>query len=495
MFHSLKILFIKFFYLRARYIFTRSGRLRLRYVMPFAFCLLALPFLFSNIVASFISYGAVTSSVANIIGIQTDYAALSSPENHENPSAGHSPVSSGIRKAAVAIQKPTLPLYKEIKINAGETLAGALQGQGVGGKDTYFALEAMSKYYDVRKIRPGQVVDVYFKRAPDGEARVFEHLEMKLDPVRNVKVSRTGEYKFAANLEEKELVTRTYARSATIDSSLYASAAKNDIPDKVVANLIKLYSWSLNMKKDIRRGDEIEVLYETTESEDGTYSRTGKILHANLKLGNREYPIYRFEMADGRIDYFEPSGMTVKKALMKNPVSNTRISSGYGMRRHPILGYKKMHTGIDFAAPKGTPIYATGSGIIDFIGRKGGYGNYIAIRHNATLKTAYAHLNGFKSGLKKGQRVKQGDLIGYVGTTGRSTGPHLHYEVLVNNQHVNPRSKQLPTGEQLQGKEMQQFKTVMASMNRQYAELKSSVKLASFFPHKSEDPDHKIHIR
>jgi len=203
------------------------------------------------------------------------------------------------------------------------------------------------------------------------------------------------------------------------------------------------------------------------------------ILYANLKMGKREIPLYRYKMRDGRTDYFQPSGRSVKHTLMKTPIKGARMSSGFGKRRHPVLGYTKMHAGVDFAAPKGTPIFAAGDGIVERAGWFSSYGKYIRIRHGSNLKTAYAHMSKINSKVKSGKRVKQGQVIGYVGTTGRSTGPHLHYEVIKNGRKVNPRSVNLPVGEDLQGKEKENFKYVMNKLRRQYASIVEGTKVAS----------------
>jgi len=244
---------------------------------------------------------------------------------------------------------------------------------------------------------------------------------------------------------------------------------------------------NIDFQRDIRKGDEIEVLYEAFETEDGEFARYGNVLYANLTVGGREYPIYRFEMDNGDVDYFEPSGISIRKTLMKTPIDGARISSGFGMRHHPVLGYNKMHKGMDFAAPTGTPIYAAGDGVVEKAGRNGGYGNYIRIRHNSKLKTAYAHLHRISSRVKPGARVKQGQIIGKVGTTGRSTGPHLHYEVLLANKQVNPRSVTLPTGEQLVGKNMDRFKWLVGHVYQQYASLSDGLKFAALSGKKDDE--------
>ena len=185
-------------------------------------------------------------------------------------------------------------------------------------------------------------------------------------------------------------------------------------------------------------------------------------------------------MKDGRIDYFGPDGISIKRTLMKTPINGARMSSGYGKRKHPVLGYTKMHKGVDFAARTGTPIFAAGDGVIEKAGWFSSYGKYIRIRHNSQLKTAYAHMSKIRSNVKPGTRVTQGQVIGYVGTTGRSTGPHLHYEVIKNGRQVNPRSVNLPTGEELTGEEKAKFKTVVSDFRRKYAAALEGTKVASF---------------
>ena len=387
-------------------------------------------------------------------------------------------VSSGIRKASFALQKPEKPRFKELEVRSGDTVAGLLQEAGLSGQEAYYAVKALSKYYDVRKVKSGQKIDVHFKSGDDGELE-FSKMAMKLDPVKEVSVERDGPEKFQAELSEKELFPRTYARKANIQTSLYGSAARASIPSSVIAEMIRIYSWNIDFQRDIRSGDKIEVLYEAFETEDGEFSRYGNVLFANLHVRGRDFPIYRFEMDDGRIDYFEPEGISIRKTLMKTPVDGARISSGFGLRRHPVLGYNKMHKGMDFAAPTGTPIYAAGDGIVEHAGRKGSYGNYVRIRHNSKLKTAYAHMHKIKSSVKVGTRVRQGQVIGTVGTTGRSTGPHLHYEVLLSGKQVNPRSVNLPTGEQLAGKQLKRFKSLLGNVRQQYVSLSRGLKFAS----------------
>ena len=372
---------------------------------------------------------------------------------------------------------------KTVTLDSGDTIADVLEKAGVSGADAYNAVAAMSDHLDPRKVRPGNKIVLNFE--PDfaqenaADQYKFSAMRIKIDPTQDVVVTRGANGDFGSKLVEKPVETVMKAGHAKIETSLYGSALKAGIPAPVVAELIHIYSWNVDFQRDIRQGDKIEVLYEAKETKDGDLAHYGNILYASLSIGGKNLPIYRFEESDGHVDYFERDGHSIKRALMKTPVDGARISSGFGMRHHPILGYTKMHKGIDFAAPLGTPIYAAGDGIIDFAGRNGGYGNYIRIRHNSRLKTAYGHMHKFAKNIGKGARVKQGEIIGYVGSTGRSTGPHVHYEVQIDGKQVNPNSVNVPTGEQLKGKPLQRFKDILHQFDQEYASLAGRLKVAS----------------
>lgn len=413
----------------------------------------------------------VLAAIDPSAGVEGDVNAES-----ENDGIG-SHVSGLVRNAAELIKKADGPQVQEITVGKGDTIAGVLQNAGLDGAEAYQAVKALSEYFNPRRVKAGQTIDVEFKANDEGNKN-FQKLALRLSPIKEVIVSKTEDNGYQAELHEKELTKQTYVGVAEIQTSLYGSAAKANIPSSVIANMIRVYSWDVDFQRDIRRGDKVEVMYEVYETEDGEFAKYGDILYANLGLSGSEKPIYRFEMADGRVDYFEPNGHSIRKTLMKTPVDGARISSGFGMRHHPVLGYNKMHKGMDFAAPTGTPIYAAGDGVIDYYGRRGGYGNYIRIRHNGTLKTAYAHMHKYAKGMGKGVRVKQGQVIGYVGTTGRSTGPHLHYEVLVNNAQVNPNSVDLPTGETLAGADLKKFKSQLKDADKLYVSLTEGFKFA-----------------
>jgi murein DD-endopeptidase MepM/ murein hydrolase activator NlpD len=246
-----------------------------------------------------------------------------------------------------------------------------------------------------------------------------------------------------------------------------------------MAAMIRAYSYDVDFQRDIQPGDEFQVMYERYFTDEGAAARDGDILYAALTFGGRQRELYRYKTRDGIVDYFNRQGESIRKALLRTPIDGARVSSKFGMRRHPILGFSKMHAGMDFAAPTGAPIYAAGNGVIEEIGRKNGYGNYVRIKHNQQIATAYAHLSKFGRGMRRGGQVQQGDIIGYVGTTGRSTGPHLHYEVMRGGRQINPMSIDLPTGVALEGPEMAAFKRHVEESDRQFAaSLQSSQQVA-----------------
>lgn len=463
---------------RVRYVLTRRNTIRLRYVVG-VFVVLGAGVLTVSSNASLVSPFQYSQGYENSALADGDYDAQDQAFMDEHlPKNLKEEVSGAMRNAAKMLKKAESP-YRQVSIEAGDTIAGVLQEAGLSGSEAYFTVKALSEHFEPRNVKSGQVLDLEFKKDRKSGEMAFKKMSMSLSPVKEVSIQKNGPEDFATAVKEKKMVKKTYGRLAQIETSLYGSAERAKIPAPIIADMIRIYSWDVDFQRDVRRGDRVEVLYEAQETEDGAYAKYGNILFANLSIGGDEVPIYRFEMDNGRVDYFEPDGTSVRKTLMKTPIDGARISSGFGMRRHPVLGYNKLHKGMDFAAATGTPIYAAGDGVIDYIGRKGGYGNYIRIRHNSKLKTAYAHMHKFKKGMSNGKRVEQGDVIGYVGSTGRSTGPHLHYEVLVNGVQTNPRSVDLPTGEILEGKQLARFKSMVKGLNQQYVSLTKGLKFAA----------------
>ncbi len=380
------------------------------------------------------------------------------------------------------------PYEKVVKIGKGDTFGEVLQRAGLNAVEAHNAAQVIKKHYDPRALKLGQTVRLKYERASDTESAAGQQatglqlasLQMEIDAVRSVRLSRDqSELGFTAAIDEKEILKKVAANRAEIETSLYGSALKAGLPRSVVADAIRVYSYDIDFQRDVRRGDSLEVLYEQYETEDGRQVKTGDIIMARINVGGVTKTAYRFKNKNGDVDFFTADGKSMRKALMRTPVDGARISSGFGVRRHPVLGYTKMHKGMDFAAPTGTPIFAAGDGTIERAGRFSSYGNYVSIRHNGSTKTAYAHMSRFAKGVKPGTRVKQGQVIGYVGSTGRSTGPHLHFEVMENGVQVNPRNIKTQQGESLKGTELASFKEQIRKIDSQFASLTRNMKMAS----------------
>jgi len=350
---------------------------------------------------------------------------------------------------------------RTVALGRGKTLIQLLLDAEVSQEEAHKAVAAMRAVHDPRRLRAGQEFTVLFDRTADTPRFVGFEFQPAVETV--VAVS-AADGVFTASEQSKPLTRQVMAARGTITSSLFQAGAEAGVPAQVLAALIRNYSYDVDFQRDIQEGDSFEILYENWVTEDGSVARQGGIQYAALRLSGKTLPIYRFEDKDGTAEYFNRKGESVRKGLLRTPIDGARISSKFGMRRHPVLGYSKMHKGVDFAAPTGTPIYAAGDGVIDEAGPKGAYGNYVRIRHNGQVSTAYAHMSRFGKNIRRGARVAQGDVIGYVGSTGRSTGPHLHFEVLKGNRQVNPMSVDLPTGRTLDGKELKQFQALVAEL-------------------------------
>ncbi len=263
--------------------------------------------------------------------------------------------------------------------------------------------------------------------------------------------------KFEASKIKKNFTKKIVYRETIIEDSLYRSAINLGITPNIIIEFARLYGFQVDFQRDIWKNDSFQIIYEEFVNDNDKVVDTGEIIFANLKLRDSDLQLYKYEYKKNKIDYFDENGKSIKKTLMKTPINGARLSSSFGKRKHPILGYTKMHTGTDFAAPTGTPIMASGDGKITKAGWCGGGGNCVKIKHNNTYQTVYAHMSKFGRGIKKGTRVKQGQIIGYVGSTGLSTGPHLHYEVIENGRKINSQKLKLPSGKILKGDERKKF--------------------------------------
>ncbi|MBI3676153.1 MAG: peptidoglycan DD-metalloendopeptidase family protein [Proteobacteria bacterium] len=392
---------------------------------------------------------------------------------------------------------------RTVTMDSGDTLVGALTQSGVSAEDASAAVVALAKVYNTRSLRAGQSFEVTFKPAEgpavqitytpphsasaandsDGSAPepVGQLLSISFSPTvdHDVSIARTTDGSFVAQDAQKKLEAHYHHAGATIDSSLYLAAMQAGIPADVVVDMIHMFSYEVDFQRDIRPGDSFEVLYDYYYTPDGQPAKQGEISYAVMKLAGRTVALYRYQPNPNEpADFFNAKGQSAKSMLMKTPVDGARISSGFGMRFHPVLGYSRMHKGIDFAVPVGTPVMAAGTGTVVMAGLSNGYGNYVRINMGNGYQTAYGHLSRYAPGIHKGSHVHQGQIIAYSGNTGLSTGPHLHYEILVNNEQVNPLKVKVATGRKLGGKDLRDFLQQRTHVDTKIAAMPLETKLA-----------------
>ena len=408
---------------------------------------------------------------------------------------------------------------RTVTLDSGDTLAGMLEDVGISAQDANAVVAAMGKNFDARALKTGQAFDLTYSVATigavgpsatprtttvmvndkpvvvpvdagieDGSDATAENsepisrlLSLHFSPSieQEMTVTRTTEGGFTAELVKKELQAHSHRAGGTIDSSLYLAAMQAGIPADVVVDMIRMFSYKVDFQRDLHPGDKFEVYYDYYYTPDGTPAKYGAISYAMMTLDGKEIPMYRFQPnPDEPAEYFDSKGESAKGLLMKTPVDGARISSGFGSRFHPILGYTRMHKGVDFAVPTGTPVMAAGAGTIQFMGRASGYGNFVKISHGNGYSTDYGHLARFAPGMRRGARVRQGQVFAYSGMTGMATGPHLHYEILVNNVQVNPLTVKMAQGRQLAGKLLRIFQDKRQEIDAMIAGLALETKVA-----------------
>lgn len=343
-----------------------------------------------------------------------------------------------------------LSTVKTLKIRSGDSLGPLLQNNGLTGGQAYKVTQAFSTVYKPRNVRVGQEFNLHF----NGET--LEHLTFKPSVEKTVFVDYNGE-DYTAREIAAEFKYETIGVAAEISNSLYVDATGLGAPDRVVQQFANIYEYSVDFQRDIQPGDNFEMFFQVARDRKGKIIKSGDLLYTSFSPRGKQSDYWLYVDSKGRENFYDEKGKTAKRKLRATPVNGARLSSSYGRRKHPILGYRKMHAGVDFAAPRGTPILAAGSGTVERANRYGSFGNYIRIRHTDGYKTAYAHLKGFARGVRAGTYVKQDQVIGYVGTTGRSTGPHLHYEVHHHGKKINPRRLSQLAGKPLAKSEMPNF--------------------------------------
>jgi murein DD-endopeptidase MepM/ murein hydrolase activator NlpD len=342
-----------------------------------------------------------------------------------------------------------------VKILPGETFEAAVRRAGVAPDEARRAVETLAEAMDTVHIKAGMAFDAAIAqpRGQRGPARLIG-LSLKTGPATAITLSRTFDGALRLRELEEKIRDETTVAEGEVTGSIYESAAKLGATPAVTAEVVKLFAHKLDFQRDIQPGDEFKLVFDRKVTESGRTVAVGELEYAELH-GVR---FYRFERNDGDVQYFDEAGKNIKGFLLRTPVDGARITSLFGMRRHPVLGYTRAHQGVDFGAGTGTPILAAGDGVVKEAGRKGGYGNWLKIGHGGGWDTGYGHISRYAKGIRPGVRVKQGQLVAYVGATGLATGPHLHYEVWLNGQRINPIGAKAPQGTVLAGSELAQFK-------------------------------------
>ena len=362
-----------------------------------------------------------------------------------------------LKKTLNHIIKNLEPKYKKIrhKIKAGETFDKILKDYSIEKKEIDKIKNSLKKKVNINKLSTKQNIQFSLDKTNN---KITEFI-YQISNTQKIYLKRNFEEDdFKESMVTIKLDKEIIYKENIILQSLYKAATDENIPANIVIEFARIYGFQVDFQRDIRKQDKYQIMYEVFLNEKNQIMETGEILYANLKLSGQDNDLYYFDY-EGSEGHYDKNGKSVKKALMKTPINGARLSSPFGMRKHPIDGFNKMHKGTDFAAPMGTPIMASGDGVIKKAGWCGGGGNCVKIRHNSTYQTVYAHMSKFARGIKNGVRVKQGQTIGYVGSTGKSTGPHLHYEVIVNGKKVNSQKLKLPSGKILKDKERKLFET------------------------------------
>ena len=364
---------------------------------------------------------------------------------------------------------------RKLVVGRGDTLMHLFLRAGVPRNQAAGAIDALRRVYEPRRIVPGQkLVVTYLAGDPMLEDRriLLRKISLATGPGKAVTVERNARG-FEARKIETPTETRLARAGGKISSSLYRAAEDAALPMRILIQLVRVFSWDVDFQREIRAGDGFDVAWETLHTPEGAFVSHGKMVYGSLTMRGKRLELFRFKSRHGT-DYFDRTGAGARKPLMRTPIDGARLSSKFGKRRHPILGYTKMHRGVDFAARPGTPIYSAGDGRISYAGRKGAYGIYVRIRHNSRYQTAYAHMRGIRRGIRRGARVSQGQVIGYVGSTGRSTGPHLHYEILVDGRQVNPISVAMTPQVRLKGEDLTAFHVFRGSLERRLARIQGT---------------------
>lgn len=381
-------------------------------------------------------------------------------------------------ESAAAETDPEAAEQRVVMVRRGDTLLDLLLNAGIPRADAHEAVSALRSVFNPRELRPGQEITLMLKPLSTGEQPGLIGASFAANAERDINLSRDSDGRFTALGRDRDLRRELVRASGTVRSSLFEAGSTVGVPGTIMVELIRALSYDVDFQRDVQPGDTFDLVFERFRDEDGRFAKDGNVLFGALTLSGNTKRVYRHVMRNGTVGYFNELGENVRKALLRTPIDGARLTSGFGTRKHPILGYSAMHKGVDFGAPQGTPIQAAGEGIVEFSGWNGSYGQYVRVRHNSEYASAYAHLSRIATDVRQGERVRQGQVIGYVGSTGRSTGPHLHYEVMRRGTQINPLNVQLPTARKLDGPELIQFRTAKAELDLHIAGLEPSSRIA-----------------
>lgn len=364
-------------------------------------------------------------------------------------------------------------VQEQVTVASGDTLLGILSKVGVNSADADGLVAALSPIFGPRDLQPGQTIHLSLTGAPEAGAKRLDAVQINVDSTRDIVASVIAPGEFNAKIIPQKVTYRPTLVSGTITTTLYGAAQSAGLPLSILMEMIRAYSFDVDFQRDVHPADTFQVVYRKAYDSKGRYLADGEMLFAALSLRGETREIYEFTTAQGYVDYFNSSGQSVRKMLMRTPVEGAWISSVFGWRKNPIYGYSEFHRGLDFAVPMNTPIMAAGNGTVVVAGYSKDYGNYVQLRHANGYQTLYGHMVAFARGIRVGSAVSQGQVIGYVGTTGMSTGPHLHYEVIYRGERINPATVVSPSGPTLSGEELARFERTREKIDSEYLALKA----------------------
>jgi len=445
----------------------RNGLLR-SLASPRASLYLSLGALFAGVGVHSLSPFSIAGSLTSPV---PQFSAALTPIGDQPSLSLDQPMSSEIHAWWTSAPKLLDPRIESFVLRRGDTLMDVLQRAGLDRGNATNVVQAIHNVYNPKRMPAGLAVDVTYQPAAVAVDTLPTALTFDIAPGHRVAVERAIDGSYAA----KSIIAPTHNEArrveGVINSTLFAAAEDQGLPADVLTAMVKLFSYDVDFQRDLQKGDKFSILFDREVTSEGQAVRNRDIRYASMKVGGQMLELYAFQV-DGRTEYYNAKGEGIRKALMRTPINGATLTSGFGMRRHPILGYSLMHRGIDFGAPIGTPIMAAGDGTIEKRESSPTYGNYMRIRHHSGYATAYAHMSRFGKGMAEGRRVRQGEVIGYVGATGRVTGPHLHFEVLRDKAQVNPITVKFPSSEKLSGALLARFQAVRAATMQAFGDAK-----------------------